>query len=86
MKAISIILITIGFIMCGISSLGIRYAISVLTEGLMSAETAGIGTIASALTNASVFSYMNLFGCALIFFGIVFNLMGMFTEKKQQNI
>lgn len=86
MKIISIILIIFGFILCVGSSLGIRFAIYTLVDGLMSSDTAGIGMVASAISSASLLSYVNLFGCAIIFIGILLNIVGMFAGRKRQTV
>ena len=86
MKIISVIIITIGFVICAISSLGIRYSVYNIVSGLMNTETTGIGQLASALSNASLLSYVNIFGCVVIFIGLVQNFISMFTEKKRQAI
>lgn len=85
MKIISIILIVIGLLLCAVGSFGTHFFVHHLMHDLMHAETAGIGTIASNLNNAWYLSFVSMAGCALIFFGLILNIISMFTGRKQQN-
>jgi hypothetical protein len=83
MKIISLILVIIGFLLCAVSGLGLRIEVSAITENIMRAEASGIGGLASALYLASVLSYVNIFGCLVIFLGIILNIASLFAGKKQ---
>jgi riboflavin transporter FmnP len=83
MRIISVILSVIGLMVCGVSAVGFRLTMSNLLNALLSGETSGIGQVASAITTANLLSYVNIFGCALIFLGILLNIFSMFGGKKQ---
>lgn len=85
MKIISIILIVIGLLLCFVSSLWMHFAVHHVMHGMMHAETAGIGTIASNLSNAWYLSFVNMCGCVIIFIGVVLNIISMFAGRKQIN-
>jgi len=40
--------------------------------------------IGAALSTSRILSFVDLFGCAIIFLGIVLNIISMFTGRKQQ--
>lgn len=84
MKIISLILLVIGLIICGISSLTIVYTITSAVNAAMNSGSAGIGMIGAALDTSRTMGFVNILGCAMIFFGIVFNIISWFTGKKQQ--
>ncbi|MET0754358.1 MAG: hypothetical protein ABWZ66_13330 [Pyrinomonadaceae bacterium] len=85
MKIISLILLVIGLIICGISSLTIVYTItSAVNAAMNGGGSAGIGMIGAALDTSRTMGIVNLLGCAMIFFGIVFNIISLFTGRKQQ--
>ncbi len=86
MRIISVILTFIGFVLCGIGSFGVRYMLYKVLEGLKNSETAGIGELARGFDNAVLLSYLSIFGCVIIFIGLILNFISMFTEKKRQAI
>lgn len=51
----------------------------------MHAETSGIGSVASALTNAWYLSFVSIAGCVVIFIGLMINIIAMFIGRKQAN-
>ena len=84
MKILSIILLVIGFILCGISSLALRYYLWQVINGMMASGTAGIGIVANGFDKMSLLSYVNIFGCVIIFLGIITSIVSLFTGRKQQ--
>jgi hypothetical protein len=84
MKIISTILIVIGFLISGISSLIIFYATFTGVNGIRNSETAGISGIAWGLSTAYLASFVNLFGFAILGIGVLLLVISMFTGRKQQ--
>lgn len=69
----------IGFVVCIMSSLIARYTLSQTIDfSMRSGSTFNTGLSAlSSIINA------NLLGCGIIFLGILFGIISMFTGKKQ---
>ncbi len=84
MKTASLILLVIGLILCGISSLTIVYSITSAVNQAMAGGAAGIGMIGAALDTSRTMGLVNIFGCVLIFIGIICNIIPSFTGRKQQ--
>jgi len=85
MKIVSIILLVIGLLLCLVSGVWTHFAVHNVMYDLMHSEVAGIGRIASNLTNAWYLSFVNMVGCVFIFLGVVLNIISMFKERKQTN-
>lgn len=83
MKIISIILIAIGLFLCAVGSVGVQYLLRKTLEALMNSETAGIGAIARGFDNAFLSNYIAIFGCVIIFIGLLLNIISIFTGRKQ---
>ena len=83
MKIISIILIFIGLFLCAVGSAGMHFAIHKTIEGAMHAETAGVYSLAQNLETAWYLSIVSVVGCIVIFFGLVLNIISIFTGRKQ---
>lgn len=86
MKIISLILIFIGFVLAFIGSVGVQYLLRATLNAMMDSANSGIGEIASGFSNAFLSNYVALFGCAIIFLGLVLNIISMFTGRKQQAV
>ncbi|CAN5596898.1 hypothetical protein BH10ACI1_BH10ACI1_26320 [soil metagenome] len=84
MKIIALIITIIGMLITGISSLGIVYSIHTAIESMKNAGNAGIGIFASWISTTQTLSYVNIFGAAILFLGVVLTVIVMFTGRKQQ--
>ena len=85
MKIVSVIFIVIGMLLCVVGSFGTHFFTHQLMHDLMHTETGGIGSVASALTNAWYLSFVSIAGCVVIFIGVVLNIIAMFIGRKQTN-
>ena len=86
MKIISVILTFIGFVLCLIGSVGSQYFLRATLAAMMDSETAGIGAIARGFDNAMLSGYVAIFGCAIIFLGLLLSVISIFTGRRQQAI
>jgi len=84
MKIIAVILTFIGLVVCFIGSVGTQYLLRSTLYAMMNSETSGIGAIARGFDNAMLAGYVAIFGCVIIFLGLLLNIVSMFTGKKQQ--
>jgi uncharacterized membrane protein len=84
MKIISVILTFIGFVLCLIGSVGSQYFLRSALKAMMDSETSGIGAIARGFDNAMLTGYVAIFGCAIIFLGLVVSVISLFAGRKQQ--
>ena len=83
MKAASLILQLVGFLICFGSSIGFRFALGGILNAIMSSETSGIGQINSAVQSGYYLSYLNILGCVVILIGIILNIISVFVGRKQ---
>jgi uncharacterized membrane protein len=83
MKIISIILIVIGLLLCAVGSFGTHFFVHHVMRDLMNAAAGGIGSVASGLQNAWYLSFVAMFGCLIMFLGVVLNIVVMLRAKKQ---
>jgi hypothetical protein len=86
MKVISVILTFIGFVLCLAGSVGVQFLLRSTLDAMMNSETSGIGAIASGFNNTMLSNYVAIFGCALIFIGLIINVISLFGGRKQQAI
>ncbi|MGC2236846.1 MAG: hypothetical protein WA584_11845 [Pyrinomonadaceae bacterium] len=86
MKIISVILTFIGFVLCLAGSVGSQYFLRVILAAMISSETSGIGAMARGFDNAMLSGYVAIFGCAIIFLGLLISVISLFTGRKQQTI
>lgn len=87
MKIIAIIVTLIGLLITGVSSLGVVYSVRVIINSITNSANSGIGTMAEAISNAQILSFVNLLGVVVTFFGVVLMIAAMFWgRKKQQQI
>lgn len=87
MKIIAIIVTLIGLLITGVSSLGVVYSVRVIINSITNSANSGIGTMAEAISNAQILSFVNLLGVVITFFGVVLMIAAMFWgRKKQQQI
>jgi uncharacterized membrane protein len=84
MKKISIILIIIGFLITGISSLGIFYALHTGMKTLANDGSVGLETLTRIFYTPYYLSLVNIFGAVILFLGVVLTIVAMFIGKKQQ--
>jgi hypothetical protein len=84
MKIIAIIVTVVGTIITGSSSLGMVYSFYIAFEAMRSTEAAQMGIFGAWIRNAQILSYVNLFGVAIIFLGVVLTIVAMFMGRKQQ--
>jgi uncharacterized membrane protein len=82
MKIISIILLVIGMLLCAVGSFGSHFFTHQVMYDIMHADTGGIGSIASGLTNAWYLSFVSIAGCVVIFLGVILNIVAMVRAKK----
>ena len=86
MKIISFILTFIGFVLCLAGSVGSQYFLRSTLKVMLESETSGIGAIGRGFDNAMLSGYVAIFGCAIIFLGLLVSIISMFTGRKQQAI
>ena len=82
----SVVLTSIGLFLCFIGSVGTQYMLRSTLNAMMNSETSGIGAIARGFDNAMSLGYVAIFGCVIIFIGLLINIISMFTGRKQQAI
>lgn len=80
----SVVLTFIGLVLCFIGSVGTQYMLRSTLDAMMNSETAGIGAIASGFENTILSNYVAIFGCVIIFIGLLVNVISMFAGRKQQ--
>ena len=83
MKAASLILQLVGFLICFGTSVGFRFALAGILDAIMNSEAGGIGRISSAVETGSYLSYLNILGCVIILIGIILNIISVFVGRKQ---
>jgi hypothetical protein len=86
MRTISVILTFIGFVLCLAGSVGVQVLLRQTLFALLNSETGGIGAIARGFDNTFLSNYVALFGCLLIFIGLLLNIISLFTGRKQQAV
>lgn len=84
MKIVSVLLTVIGLLITGFSSLGIFYSIFTAVNAGKNSGAEGIGIVIWGLNTAYKLGFVNLFGLAILFFGVILLIVAMFTGKKQQ--
>lgn len=84
MKIISLIVTFIGFVLCLAGSLGNQFFLRSTLAALINSETSGIAAIASGFDYAMISGYVAIFGCAIIFLGLLLNVISLLAGKKQQ--
>ena len=76
MQSMSKLLIGIGFVITAASSLVIFYATRFGVSGIQTSEATGIADIIWSISTNYRASYVNLFGLAILAFGIVSSFFG----------
>jgi uncharacterized membrane protein len=84
MKIISIILTFVGFVLCFVGSVGVQVLLRQTLAAMMDSETGGIGAIARGFDNTFLSNYVALFGCLLVFIGLLINIISLLAGRKQQ--
>lgn len=79
----SVVLTFIGLVLCFVGSVGTQYMLRSTLDAMMNSETSGIGAIASGFDNAMKLGYVAIFGCVIVFIGLLINIISMFAGKKQ---
>jgi hypothetical protein len=83
MKILSIILIIIGFAISGICSLVILYATHIAMNTTQDSASS-LANIAWGLGTAYLASIANIVGFAILGLGVLLNIIGLFSGRKQQ--
>ncbi|HEY0428055.1 MAG TPA: hypothetical protein VGC76_09770 [Pyrinomonadaceae bacterium] len=85
MKIISVILTFIGFVLCLFGNVGVQYFLRKTMQDILDEKGAsGIAVLVNGFSNALNSSYVSIFGCVIIFFGIIFGIISIFTGRRQQ--
>lgn len=85
MKIVSLILLILGFVICGVCGLVIFYATYTGISGFQNESgSAGIADVTWGLSTAYLASFGNLLGFGILGLGILLAAVGMFTGRKQQ--
>ena len=82
MKAISWILISIGFIITVLSNLAAFYGLRAAVNGMENSAEGGIGIVAWGMSFSYTSSFVSLFGCFILFVGITLAGVGALTRKS----
>ncbi len=84
MKILSIILIIIGFLITGSSSLGIFYSLHTGMTALANDGSIGLAALTQIFYTPYYLSLVNIFGAVILFFGVLCAVIGIFTGKNPQ--
>jgi hypothetical protein len=82
MKAISWILIGIGFFITALSNLATFYGLRAAVNGMENSAENGIGIVAWGMSFSYTSSFIGLFGCFILFTGMIFAVLGALIKKR----
>ncbi len=85
MKVLSIILISIGFLITGSSGLGIFYSLHTGMTAIANDDSVGLAALNRIFYTPYYLSLVNVFGAVILFFGVLCAVIGMFIGKKSAN-
>ena len=71
MRVISRVLIVVGLLITVASNLATFYGLFTAVNGMRTAETNGIASVAWGMTSAYSWSFASLFGCFLLVVGLI---------------
>ena len=82
MKVVALIFIAIGFAITALSNLAVFYGLRTAMLGMQDSAASGIGEVAWGMNLSYICSFISLFGCFILFVGVIFSIISLFVKKR----